>query len=138
MTGWFKRDTGTHDLGRDTRLAEALKALDPASHDPNFWVRFHSRIMAGANRELARRRLVVDLTIGDVLVSWARTVVPTALAAAAVAFLMLTRPVPAAVQQPADVEDLLLSDVPAESVPAILSASDGTVVFAGSTSDSNF
>ncbi|MDX1492663.1 MAG: hypothetical protein R3253_01215 [Longimicrobiales bacterium] len=73
------------------RLAEAFESLDPASHDPNYWFRFHGRVMAGAGSELARRRMMANLTVVDVLASWSRTLVPTAMLAAAVAALLLFR-----------------------------------------------
>ena len=65
--------------------AAALAVLDPASHDPNYWFRFRSWVMSGAARELSRRRLVARLTVGDVLESWARALVPTAALVAALA-----------------------------------------------------
>jgi len=92
MMTWLRRVTGSSDeLGRDMVLAEALETLDPASHDPNYWFRFHGRVMAGAGSELARRRMMANLTVVDVLVSWSRTVVPTAMLAAAVAAFLLVR-----------------------------------------------
>lgn len=110
----------SEEPGRDTRLARALESLDPASHDPNYWFRFHSRVMAGASSELARRRLLADLTVGDVLASWSRTLVPTAMLAAAVAALILVRAGASPLQQPVSVEEFLLTDIPAETVPAML------------------
>lgn len=90
MMNWLRRDTpGSDELGRDMVVAEALESLDPASLDPNYWFRFHGRVMAGAESELSRRRMLANLTVVDVLASWSRTVVPTAMLAAAVAALML-------------------------------------------------
>jgi hypothetical protein len=136
MMNWFSRDTGPSDeLGRDMVLAEALSALDPATEDPNYWFRFRGWVMSGAARELARRRLMADLTVGDVLTSWARTVVPTAVAAAAVAAFVLVRAgaaVPQVAQEPLGLEELLVSDLSNESVSVLLTpdAASGLVAFA--------
>lgn len=118
--------------GRDRILADALEALDPASHDPSYWFRFRGWVMNGAAGELARRRLTADLTVGDVLASWARTVVPTALLAAAVAGMIMVRSEASATQQFVGVEELLVSEIPTETVPILLStdAAAGMVAFA--------
>ena len=79
--------------GRDARLTQALRALDPGSTDRGYWPRFHRTVMGAARDELARRRMLADATVSDIVASWARTVVPTALLAAAVAALLLMEPV---------------------------------------------
>lgn len=66
-----------------------LTSLDPAKEDPGFWIRLHSRVMADAREELARRRMTGELSVIDVVFSWRRTLVPLALMAAAVAGLLL-------------------------------------------------
>lgn len=131
MRNWFSRDRdaeSTDELGRDMMLAEALESLDPAGYDPNYWFRFHGRVMVGAGTELARRRMMANLTVAEVLVSWSRTVVPTAVLAAAVAALMLVREGPGSFERPVGVEELLVTDIPAEAVPAMLSV-DAPVAF---------
>lgn len=120
------------ELEQDMALARALEVLDPASTDPNYWFRFRSWVVSGAGRELARRRLMAELTIGDVVTSWARTLVPTAALAAAVAAVMLMR----AGEQPGPysfgVEELLVTEISSETVPVLLSpnAASGVVAFA--------
>lgn len=114
----FNRQSGPIDEPvRDTGLTEALGSLDPASVDPNYWFRFHGQVMAGADRELARRRMMTRLTVGDVLASWSRTLVPTALLAAAVATLILIRTGSGSLESPASADGLLASD---EVVPVLL------------------
>ena len=78
-------------LERDREVEEALAALDPRHRDPNYWFRFRAWVMSGAARELARRRLMAQLTVGDVMESWARAVIPTAMLAAVLAGLILIR-----------------------------------------------
>ena len=73
MLRGFRPDSD--DLGRDMILAESLEALDPARRDPNYWMRFRGAVLSAAGRELARRRLIQELTVEDVLTSWARTIV---------------------------------------------------------------
>lgn len=115
----FNRKTGpTDEPTRDMELAETLSSLDPASVDPNYWFRFHGRVMAGAGTELARRRMMAGLTVGDVLASWSRTLVPTAMLAAAVAALMLIRTGSASLQGPVTADGLLSSSD--EVVPVML------------------
>ena len=79
------------ELGRDLVLAERLAALDPASEDPNYWLRFRERVMTDAARALAQRRLMAEITVADVLASWGRAIVPTAALAAALAGILLVR-----------------------------------------------
>lgn len=89
--GFDMQPDRTDELGRDMFLAEQLSALDPASQDANYWLRFRSRVMSDAARSLAQRRILADLTVADVVTSWARTIVPTAALAAALAGIVLVR-----------------------------------------------
>jgi len=106
------------DLGRDAEIAQALAAFDPATEDPNYWPRFRSWVMSGATRELARRRRVARITVGDVVHSWARALVPTALLAAVVAGLLLWRSgSPIFVS----IEEMLVSEIEGETIPVMTS-----------------
>lgn len=133
MRNGFRSDSSpTDEAGRDLLLAEALEALDPAYADPNYWFRFRSWVMTGAARELARRRVMADLTVGDVLTSWARAVVPTAVLAAVMAGIMLMRAGAGPTPHPIGVEELLVSEIPTETEPVFVSLPGpaGVVVFA--------
>ena len=66
----------------------ALDSLDPASTDPGFWLRFHSRVMGDAQEELARRRMTGEPGVVDLVFAWRRALVPMALLAAAMAGIM--------------------------------------------------
>lgn len=116
----------TDDLGRDPELEAALSVLDPASRDPNYWFRFRSWVMTGAARELSRRRFVARLTVGDVLESWARALVPTAALVAAIAGLLLLRGEPLGDLPPIGVEELLVSEIEGSTIPERI----GNVTFA--------
>ena len=121
----------TDELGRDMELAEALSVLDPARVDPNYWLRFRSWVMGAAARDLARRRLMAQLTVGDVMQAWARTVVPTAVATALVAGLLLIRASSLSAPLPLGVEDLLVSEIEGETIRDLLEAEEsGAVTFA--------
>jgi len=109
------------DPGIDSRLSEALAVLDPASGDRAYWMRFRGWVMTGAARELARRRLVAELTVGDVVESWARAVLPTALLAATLAGLVLARGQGLELP-PLSVEELLTSEIEGEPLHILLSA----------------
>lgn len=100
-----------------------LRALDPERIEPGYWARFQRRILEAAAPELARRRSLRDVTLDEVMFSWARTVVPTALLAAAVAGLVLlqdARPEPAA-SVSADVEEALLEGLEDSGFSAVAS-----------------
>jgi len=73
--------------------SEALAALDPGRDDPSYWFRFRSSVGMRAMSELARRRRV-ELTVGDLVISWSRTLVPATVLAAAVAAFLLLRATP--------------------------------------------
>jgi hypothetical protein len=108
----------TDDLGRDRELAEALCQLDPASRDPNYWFTFRKWVLRGATRELARRRMIAQMSVGDVVHSWARALVPTALLAAVVAGVVLWR---VGSMPPITVEELLVSEIQGETIPVLAS-----------------
>lgn len=127
----FDDGIGSDELGRDMELAEALSVLDPARGDPNYWLRFRSWVMGAAARELYRRRLMAQLTVGDVMQSWARAVLPTAVATALVAGLLLIRSSALDAPIPIGVEELLVSHIQGETIPMMLEADEsGAVAFA--------
>lgn len=120
------------ELGRDMRLAEALAALDPTSRDPNYWFRFRAWVLRSASRELARRRLMAQLTVGDVMESWARTVIPTAVLAAALAGVLLIRGATLSEPGPVTADELIVTEVEGETLPMMLESDDagGAMAFA--------
>ncbi len=89
----------------------ALDSLDPASKDPGFWLRFHHRVMADAQGELARRRMVGELSVVDVVFAWRKTLVPMALLAAALAGILLMAHQPGPAVQVVALEDVLTEDL---------------------------
>lgn len=118
----------------DKKLADALRLVDPASQDPNYWFRFRSWVVSNAAAELLRRRLMHELTVADVMSSWARAVVPTAALAAALAGLLLVRGPDLPTPQSVGVEELLVSEVEGEPIPTALApATSGAVAFASET-----
>ena len=109
----------TDELGRDIELARALAMIDPASRDPNYWLRFRTWVLNGASLELARRRMMPQVTVGDVMGSWARALVPTALLAAVLAGVVLWR---AGTPLPVSVEELLVSEIRGETIRVMASS----------------
>jgi hypothetical protein len=105
----------------DPEIGRALAALDPTTMDPNYWLRFRAWVVDNAAPELARRRLAAELTVGDVMTSWARMVMPTAILAAALAGLMLLRGESVSTQ-PLGVEEMLVAEVDGQTIPAALDA----------------
>lgn len=110
----------TDELGRDMELAALLEAVDPASVEPNYWFRFQSWVLENAAPELARRRLMAELTMSDVMSSWARAVIPTAVLAAALAGFLLLRGPSTMVPPPVGVEELLVAEVEGATIPVTL------------------
>ena len=78
-------------------------------------------MLSEAGPELTRRRSARRLTVADVLSGWARTVVPTALAAAAIAGVVLLRATPPmAGPEALGVEELLVIDLDGLTIPSVL------------------
>jgi hypothetical protein len=119
------------EFDQDKILAQALSLLDPAQENPNYWFRFRSWVLTSAAAELARRRLICELTVTDVMNSWARGVVSTAALAAALAGLMLVRGPGAPVPQPVGIEELIVSEVEGEALPSLIPLqTNGAAAFA--------
>ena len=112
------------DFGPDLELAEALAHFDPEHQDPSYWYRFRQWILENAAGELGRRRLIHELTVGDVMTSWARTVVPVALLAAILAGLLLMRDQSVVPVRPVGIEELLVSGVEGQTIPSALAPSE--------------
>jgi hypothetical protein len=111
----------------------ALDALDPGSRDPGFWLRFHGRVMASAQAELARRRMVGDVGVVDLVFAWRKALVPMALLAAALAGILLIQSEVEAPVQTVALEELLTEDLNLLTASGVL-IGDGLVrdaVFAG-------
>jgi len=120
----------------DAHVVEALRALDPCSADEGYWSRFRAAVLRRAAPELARRRLAARVTVAEVLASWARTVVPTALLAAAIAGVVLMKAREAPAPRPVDVEEMLVAGMEGSSIPATLGGEGtdaGAVTFAMGT-----
>jgi len=120
---------------QDLEVSSLLRRLDPASGDPNYWLRFHSWVIRHAKPELARRRLMADLTVGDVLAGWARTLVPAAALAAALAALVFVRSAPRPNPGPVavGVEELLVVGIEDETIPVALQNDESStpIAFSG-------
>jgi len=119
------------EFDQDEILAQALDLLDPAQEDPNYWLRFRLWVLTSAAAELARRRLIRELTVTDVMSSWARGVVSTAALAAALAGLILVRGPGAPTPEPVGFEELIVSEVEGEALPLLVPLqTNGAVAFA--------
>lgn len=110
---------------RETRVP--LGVLDPGCGDPGYWWRFQKRVMDAAQPVLAHRRRA-RVTVGGVMASWSRMILPATLAAAVVAMLFLFGEGPAVQSESlASVEDVLgLPTDGEEPLPSFLH-SDETV-----------
>ena len=114
----------------DVRTRDILSALDPEGTDPGYWHRFHLWVVDSAAPQLARRRRLAGSSVSDVMFSWWRTLVPAALATAAVAAAMLwhDRPSPAPVAY-VDVDEILMVGIEAPEMPSFeMATPDGAIV----------
>jgi hypothetical protein len=66
--------------------------------------------------------------VGDVVSLWARAVVPTAVATALLAGLLLIRGSSLSAPLPIGVEELLVRDIQGETIPMMLEASEAEAV----------
>jgi len=112
----FSRN-GRDEPARDVWLEQSLESLDPAGRSPSYWFEARRAILLAAAPELARRRRLGELTVSDVVFSWSRTLVPSAMLAAAAAAFLLMRPT-----SPEGMSALRLEDMLWEAID--LSASD--------------
>jgi hypothetical protein len=113
---------GTNDE-IDPQIRALLATLDPERMDPGYWHRMHRWVVNSAGPELARRRRTASATVSEVVLSWWRTLVPTAAVAAALAaFLLYGKEAP---QQPVaymDMDEMLLEGVDGPVMPAFETA----------------
>jgi hypothetical protein len=125
----WRGDSGaTDELGHDVELGDSLSLLDPASGDPNYWLRFRAWVLTNSRSELARRRLLSEITVGGVLASWARTIVPTAVIAAAIGAVVLIRTATSVAPGRITVEEILVDGIEGETIPVALGIAEGSVV----------
>lgn len=105
-------------------LPVRLESLDPASRDSGYWGRFQDRVMRAAAPELARRRAMGEVpTVTDIVLSWGRMLVPTALVAAMVAGVLIAPRASAEVMASMGVEEVLQTLV-SEPVPSLLASDE--------------
>ncbi|MCA1788839.1 MAG: hypothetical protein LC667_02970 [Thioalkalivibrio sp.] len=114
-------ETMTDIQGIDMELYAALRVLDPGDTDSGYWTRFSDRVAGAATQELARRRFSASMTVGDVLVGWARTLVPTAMLAAAFAGVVLMRGQAVDTPQSLGIEEMLVSELQGLTIQQISS-----------------
>lgn len=129
---WPNAQRPTDEEGPDPQVASLLRSVDPAGVDANYWLRFQSWVLKSAAPELARRRLMANVTMADVLVGWARAVVPTAVAAALIAGMLLLRPLGTGdeIATAASVEELLVAGMEDQTIPATLVDEDDATALA--------
>jgi hypothetical protein len=100
-----------------------LEALDPASTDPGFWVRFHGRVMDRAKNELTRRRMAGEWSVAEVVFQWRKPLIPLTLLAASLAGVFVMsheEPGPVSAPTPIALEEALVQDLPGDPIPIVL------------------
>lgn len=100
--------------GSPTReVGASLEIVDPGYRLPGYWERFHATVMERAAFELARRRRLARESVAAVLSGWSRSLIPVAVAAAAVAAFLIGTEVRHAADAapPLVLEDVLAAEV---------------------------
>ncbi len=112
----------------DYGIRSMLAKLDPERTDPGYWLRFQLWVVNAAAPELARRRRTA--TVSEVVLSWWRTLVPTAaFAAAAAGFVLLRDQTPTPPVAYLGVDEMLLEGIEAPVMPAFeIAGPEGEVV----------
>ncbi len=74
----------------DNDTMTSLRALDPGHERPGYWTETRARIMDRVAFELARRRAAARESVASVLSGWSRSLIPAAVAAAAIAAVLVS------------------------------------------------
>lgn len=101
-----------------------LDSLDPETWEPGYWARFRREVMDRAAFELARRGRREPITVSQVVGSWARALVPAALAAAAAAIFLLPAPPATGTSEArlAGIEEILTGELEEPPIPVVLAS----------------
>ncbi len=102
-----------------------LEILDPGHGDPSYWRGFQDRVMSRVRPNLARRRGTPgvrgeEITLGSVMLSWSRLILPTTAVAVAVVFLLFEPSVPVSEEVSGVEEALVLPREGEEPFPTFL------------------
>ncbi len=101
----------------------SLEAVDPGYGLPGYWDRFQATVMERVAFELARRRKLARESVAAVLSGWSRSLIPVAVAAAAVAAILVGSEVRHAADAvpPLVLEDVLANEVRDGALQALMS-----------------
>lgn len=107
-------------------LRPLLVVMDPEYDRPGYWGRLRNRVMERAAFELARRRRIARESVAAVLSGWSRSLIPVAVAAAAIAALLVGGEVRQAAEHiaPLALEDVLANEVEDGALQAVMSGRD--------------
>lgn len=108
---------------RQGGLRALLAVMDPEHELPGYWCRLRARVMERAAFELARRRRMARGSVAAVLSGWSRSLIPVAVAAAAIAAFLVGGEVRQAVEgiPPLVLEDVLANEVEDGALQAVMS-----------------
>ena len=100
-----------------------LLVMDPEYDHPGYWDRLRGTVVARASFELARRRRLARESVATVLSGWSRSLIPVAVAAAAIAAFLVGSEVRRAADTTALLllEDVLASEVGDGPFQAVMS-----------------
>lgn len=112
---------GTNGLSTREALV-LLEIVDPGYRSPGYWERCHATVMERAAFELARRRALARESVAAVLSGWSRSLIPVAVAAAAVAAFLVGSEVrhAADASPPLVLEDVLANETEDRALEAVM------------------
>jgi hypothetical protein len=102
---------------------QPLESLDPGRGVPGYWEWFQARVMEEAGPVLDRRLREAHPSVGQLVLSWGRFVVPSALAAATVAWMVASHSPPASVIHDAETR-VISADPWSDAFPVAVESPD--------------
>ena len=123
MAGQDRPPVATTNVDSFEEPRASLEVVDPGYGLPGYWERFHATVMECAAFELARRRKLARESVAAVLSGWSRSLIPVAVAAAAVAAILVGGEVrhAADASPPLALEDVLANEVGDGALQAVMS-----------------
>ena len=123
MAGQDRPPVATTNVDSFEEPRASLEVVDPGYGLPGYWERFHATVMECAAFELARRRKLARESVAAVLSGWSRSLIPVAVAAAAVAAILVGGEVrhAADASPPLALEDILANEVGDGALQAVMS-----------------
>jgi len=104
-----------------------VRILDPGYRDRGYWARFRASVMTRAANELARRRGMSEVSLLELVQSWARVLLPATAVATVVGAVLLAQSRQADIPAPADPEEVLTEGLEDRTLPDFMALEEADV-----------